>query len=152
MQKHWDFFKESDSSFGLFYPLHYVVAGFDTLDHAMQAEQALHDAGFAEDDVTSASGDFVANRVESPENPSWLDDIKAEIGRAIGTEANYIDEDLELARRGGAFAFAYVPTHERMVEASDVLKRHHPVYARAYNHAGVVHLIQPTQASNANSI
>lgn len=152
MEKRWDFFKESDSSFGLFYPMHYVVAGFDSLEHARHAEQALRDAGFAEDEVTSASGRFVAEHVESQDDPSWLDDIKAEIGRAIGTEASYIDEDLALARRGGAFTFAYAPDHERMIEVKNVLLRQHPIYARAYNRAAIVHLIQPAQASNATSI
>ena len=152
MHKRWDFFKESDSSFGVFYPTHYVVAGFDTLQHAEQAEEALRDAGFAEDEVRAAESHFVVNQVESQQDASWLDDIKAQIARIIGTETSYIDEDLALARRGGAFLFAHAPDHETMQQIASELKKQHPVYARHYGTVGVVHLMQPTQASNADSV
>ena len=152
MHKRWDFFKESDSSFGVFYPTHYVVAGFDTLQHAEQAEQALRDAGFAEDEVRAADGNFVVNKVESQQDASWLDDIKAGIARMVGTEANYIDEDLALARRGGAFVFVYAPDHEIMNRVAGELKKLHPIYARHYASIGVAHLMQPTQAANVDSV
>ncbi len=152
MHKRWDFFKEADSSFGVFYPTHYVVAGFDTLAHAEQAEQALSNAGFAADEVRAADGNFVVNQVESQKDASWLDDIKVQIARIIGTEANYIDEDLALARRGGAFLFAHARDHETMQRIGEALKRLHPIYARYYAPVGVVHLMQPAQASNAASV
>lgn len=147
MKKRWEFFKESDSSFGLFYPVHYVVAGFDTMAHAEQAEQALRDAGFAEDEVASAEGRFVVNHVESQDEANWLDKVRAEIARAIGTEANYIDEDMKLARRDGAFVFVHAKEHDTVHKVEDILNHHHPLYARYYQHAGVEHLIKPNQVS-----
>jgi len=34
MEQRWEFFKDSDRSFGVFYPLHYIVAAFETPERA----------------------------------------------------------------------------------------------------------------------
>lgn len=152
MQKRWDFFKESDTSFGVFYPTHYVVAAFDTLKHAEQAELALKKAGFAADEVRAADGNFVVHEVESRADASWLDDIKAQIARVVGTETSYIDDDMALARRGAAFLFVHAPDHDSMKRTEHELRKLHPIYARHYLPTGVVHLVQPVQAINARSV
>jgi membrane protease YdiL (CAAX protease family) len=66
---HWEFFKEQDTSFGVFYPLHYVVAAFDTPERAEEVRKAFIDAGFADDDVASATGGFAALGFHRPD--SW---------------------------------------------------------------------------------
>lgn len=147
MRHRWDFFKESDSSFGLFYPLHYVVAGFDTLERAHDAELAFLAAGFAEEDVAIASGPYMINHVESQAGASWLDHIKATVADFIGTEAGYIEDDLKLARRGGAFMFVYSPDHDTRNEVHAMLKRLHPIFARRYQGAGVERLVYPPQST-----
>lgn len=147
MKKRWDFFKENDSSFGLFYPSHYVVAGFETHERAKEVCQAFLDAGFAEDEVAAASGPFVMNHVESQDQANWIDRMEAEIARVVGTESGYISDDIKLARRGGAFVFAYAPNHRRLDEACAVLKRVHPIFARHYNPMGVVSLHYPPQST-----
>lgn len=147
VKQRWDFFKESDSSFGLFYPSRYVVAGFDNYERAKVVKQALLDKGIAPDDVEAASGPFVVNEVESQDDANWLDHIKAEIARGVGTEAGYIDDDLMLARRGGAFVFIYAPEQEDVESLREFLKRMHPIFARHYNPMGIVQLSYPPQTS-----
>lgn len=146
MKKRWDFFKKSDSSFGLFYPLHYVVAGFDTEAHADRAAEAFRSDGFADDDVATASGDFVVRKVESQDDANWLDQVKTRISEFIGTEAGYIDDDLRLARRGGAFLFVYTPDQDSRDRAMAQLQRAHPIFARRYLRAGIERLMYPPQA------
>lgn len=147
MKHRWSFFKESDSSFGLFYPMHYVVAGFNTLDAAHDAELAFLAAGFAENDVAIASGPYMINRVESQDGATWLDSVKATVANFIGTEAGYIADDLKLARRGDAFLFVYTPDHETRNEVNAVLERLQPLFARRYQHAGIERLPYPAQSS-----
>ncbi len=50
------FFKESHTSLGVFYPMHYILAVFDTLAAAHRAEKHLRNSSFRDDDVLVASG------------------------------------------------------------------------------------------------
>ena len=59
MREHWEFFKEQDRSFGVFYPLHYVVAAFETPERAEEVRKIFVDSGFDDGDVASTTGSFV---------------------------------------------------------------------------------------------
>ncbi|HET7360092.1 MAG TPA: hypothetical protein VFJ04_08090 [Rhodanobacteraceae bacterium] len=146
-KQHWDFFKDSDSSFGLFYPLHYTLLAFDTLERAEQARRQFLDAGFAEDDVATASGPFVIGRLETEEGANWLDRVRAGIAKVVGTEQGYIDDDLHLARRGGAFLFAYTPDDAAIQRVHRLVPRLHPMYARRYHGAGIESIAYPPQST-----
>ncbi|MGA9333771.1 MAG: hypothetical protein WBV39_05780 [Rudaea sp.] len=145
MNGHWDFFKQADRSFGMFYPKNYIVAGFDTEEHAKQAEQRFLEADFAREDVRSAAGWFVVNNVEKEHEPGWIDTVAKEIAKIAGTEQGYIDDDLKLARRGGAFLFVYAPDDESKTKAVQILKLAHPVFARRYLPFAIERLIYPPQ-------
>ncbi|MGA9420825.1 MAG: hypothetical protein WBW61_00570 [Rhodanobacteraceae bacterium] len=145
MSAHWDFFKQTDRSFGMFYPKNYIVAGFDTEAHARKTEQQFLDAGFAREDVRSAAGWFVVNDVEKEREPGWIDTIAKEIAKIAGTEQGYIEDDLKLARRGGAFLFVYAPDDESRNKALGLLKLAHPVFARRYLPFAIERLIYPPQ-------
>lgn len=145
MKTHWEFFKEGDHSFGMFYPRHYIVAGFDNHAQAQDAEAALLGQGFGADEVRSATGDFVVNELESMDDASFLDKLKMQISKAVGTEAGYIDDDLELARTGGAFVFVYAPTDEDCQRAMSTLKPLQPVFARRYLPMAIERLIYPAR-------
>lgn len=147
MKQRWAFFKETDSSFGLFYPRHYVVAGFDTYERAREVGQRFVEAGFARDDVAAATGPFVAERLESRHGANWLQRIEAFVAEAVGTEAGYVEDDLKLARRGGAFLFVYVPDRATEGRARGVLRRSHPIYARCYHPLGIERIIYPPQST-----
>ena len=72
MEQRWAFFKESDHSFGVFYPLHYVVAAFDTPERAEVVRKTFVEAGFDDSDVASATGPFVTQKLESMKGATWL--------------------------------------------------------------------------------
>lgn len=146
MHKRWDFFKEADSSFGLFYPRHYIVAGFESLSAAEAAEAALRESGIAHEDVRAADGSFVVDHVESQKDASFLDRIKEGIARTLGTEAGYIDDDMKLAKRGGAFVFIYAPDNAIAESVHEQLKRLHPIFARRYLPMAIERLIYPKQS------
>lgn len=145
MKTHWEFFKEGDHSFGMFYPRHYILVGFEDYAQAQAAEAALLRQGFTADEVRAATGEFVANELESLDDASFLDKLKIQISKAVGTEAGYIDDDLELARSGGAFLFVYAPTDDDCRRAMAVLSQLQLVFARRYLPMAIERLIYPAR-------
>jgi len=107
MIRHWAFFKQGDTSFGTFYPKHYIVAGYASLEDAEAAEHAFTESGVDVDDVRAASGDFVINQLEAHHEANWLQRAQSHIAEFAGTEAGFLDDDAELARKGGAFLFLF---------------------------------------------
>jgi hypothetical protein len=146
MGERWNFFKESDASWGMFYPKNYIVAGYGSRERAEEVRQSLLDAGFAADEVASASGAFVVEQLEHDRDPGFVDRIKQEIARAVGTEAGYIEDDLKHAREGGAFLFAYVPTDAAVARARAVVDASGPVLARRYMALGIERYTYPPQS------
>ncbi len=147
MKKHWGFLKESDTSFGLFYPLHYTVAAFENIDHAEAARHRFMSEGFDGDDVAAVPGSFVINHLESEKDADWFDRVRAGIARVIGTEAGFLDDDLQLARRGGAFLFVYTPGNDSAEQSRRLMQRLHPIFARRYHHAGIESIHYPPQST-----
>ena len=85
MEQQWDFFKKSETSLGVFYPLHYIVAGYDSLDEAEAAEAAFRGSGVAADDVRAATGAFVAQQFSSHSN--WNHAMIATFGTSSRTRS-----------------------------------------------------------------
>lgn len=141
MIRHWAFFKQSDTSFGTFYPNYYIVAGYSSLDDAQAAEQAFTESGVDIGDVRAASGDFVVNHLEAHREANWLQRTAAHLAEFAGTEAGYLEDDAELARKGGAFLFLFAPADPQVERALTVFARHRPAYARRYLHMAIERLI-----------
>lgn len=146
MREHWKFFKKSDSSMGVFYPLHYVLAAFDNEVRAREIQQRFAQSGFADDDLAVVDGPFLVEQLESTEGSNLIEKAGQEIVRAVGTEFGYIDDDRKTAARGGWFLFAYTPDQESTDRAIEVLKFAHPIYARRYHLAGIHRIIYPKQS------
>jgi hypothetical protein len=146
-QEHWQFFKEQDRSFGVFYPLHYVVAAFDTPERAEAVRKEFVEAGFRDDEVASATGPFVTRHLESMKGATWIERFKIGFASFLGTELGYIDDDRKLAERGAGFLFIYTPDNASIGETEKLLVRAHPISARRYDHAGIRRLIYPPQAA-----
>ena len=144
---HWEFFKEQDRSFGVFYPLHYVIAAFDTPERAEAVCKDFVDAGFDASDVASTTGSFVAHKLESMSGSTWLERFKIGFASFLGTELGYIADDRKLAERGAGFLFIYTPDDTSIDKAEKLLMRAHPLSARRYDHAGIRRLIYPPQAA-----
>jgi hypothetical protein len=147
MLHHWDFFKGSDHSFGMFYPQDYILIGLDNEARAKQVEQMFLDDGFRGDNVAFASGSFVTTKLESLKDADLIEKIKIGIARIAGTEQGYVDDDLKLARRGGAFVFVHAPDDEAAARATGLIKRIHPVFARRYLSLGIERIVYPNQST-----
>lgn len=143
MIRHWAFFKQSDTSFGTFYPKHYIVAGYPSIEAAHAAEQAFTESGVAADDVRAATGDFVINRLEAHHEANWLQRAQAHVAEFAGTESNFLQDDAELARKGGAFLFLYAPRESHVAHARAVFAQHRPTYARRYLQIAIEHIVEP---------
>lgn len=147
MREHWQFFKEQDRSFGVFYPLHYVVAAFETPERAEDVRKIFIDSGFDDGDVASATGSFVTQKLESMDGSTWIERFKIGFASFLGTELGYIDDDHKLAQRGAGFLFIYTPDEASIAKAEHLLVRAHPISARRYDHAGIRRLIYPPQVA-----
>lgn len=146
MKEHWDFLKESDTEFGLFYPLHYTVAAFHDMTQAEKARDRFLSDGFSDDDVATVSGPYLVNQLESEEDDDWFEKLRAGIGKVIGTEAGYLDDDVQLAQRGGAFLFVYTPNENVAGQVRTLIESVQPVYARRYHRAGIESIRYPSQS------
>jgi hypothetical protein len=133
-----NFFKESDTRLGLFYPNHYLIAAFWNLGTAQRAVNKLLLASFSEDEVIAAAGqDFIELATEESGVANFL--MQA-LSRFLATEQMYRDSDLYLARHGAAFIAVHCQTEKTKKEAWDVLRSEFPLAARYYANDGIEHL------------
>ena len=149
MIRHWAFFKQSDTSFGTFYPKHYIVAGYVDFAAAQAAEAAFSASGVDTEDVRAATGDFVINQLEAHREANWLQRAETHLVEFAGTEMGFLADDAELARNGGAFLFVFAPNDERVALSRKVFEQHRPAYARRYLHIAIERLITPPPRPNA---
>jgi hypothetical protein len=143
MIRHWAFFRQSDTSFGTFYPKHYIVAGYPSFEAAQAAENAFTTAGTSGNDVRAATGDFVVNQLEAHREANWMERAQAHVAQFAGTETGYLQTDAELARSGGAFLFFYAPDDDHVRKARSVFATYRPTFARRYLRGAIERLIDP---------
>jgi hypothetical protein len=147
MEQQWDFFKKGETSMGVFYPLHYIVAGYDGLDAAQAAEAAFRESGVAAEDVRAAPGGFVATQLESRGDRNAMDKLNNELVKIFGTEKGYTTEDKQHAADGGAFLFVYAPSDEDAANAKAVFAGHPPVFARRYLRIAIEQIVRNPKAT-----
>lgn len=143
MTQHWSFFKDGDTSFGMFYPKHYTLVGFADARSAERAAGALRDDGIAHDDVRVVTGEILVQELQSRDDAGFLDRMKARIAEFVGTETYFIDQDVNLAEQGGAFLFVYTPDGSPRERIEQILRTHEPMYARRYGDAVIERVIEP---------
>ncbi|MGN6312961.1 MAG: hypothetical protein ACTHMO_04270 [Rhodanobacteraceae bacterium] len=146
MNSHWGFFKDGDTSLGIFYPRHYIVAGYRNLADAEAAEAAFRNAGTPPEDVRAATGEFVTGQLESRHGANWLERMEQRLVEFAGTESGYIREDADLARDGGAFLFVYAPDDARASQARRVFAQTHPAFARRYLDVAIERIVENPKA------
>jgi hypothetical protein len=136
------FFKESDSSLGVFYPRHYIIAVFPTFEKTKEAAQALRGVGFGEDEVLAIPGSEILKYFEEFRANSGLwAGVMTMLSRAFGTEQVFVDEDVELAHGGAGFlAIHSLEEHEtRRIQA--VLEPFEPSAMHWYEAGGIQTLV-----------
>ncbi|MEO8128453.1 MAG: hypothetical protein ABJF23_15740 [Bryobacteraceae bacterium] len=133
-----DFFKGSDTSLGVFYPMHYLVAVFRNLELARDAARKLSQAGYHEGDVTVADGPEVIALAKDETGLGAF--LMQALSRFISAEQTYTDHDLEHAQHGAGFLVAHCPTDAIKTEVWGIVESEGPLDARYYGHGGIVHL------------
>jgi len=151
-EQRWSFFKDGDSSFGMFYPKNYTLAGFESRAAADLALKAVVDGGTPKDDTCVVTGAFLVEELESQPDASWLDRVKQSVAEFIGTETYFIDQDVALARAGGAFLLVYSPADDAAREVEQIIVRADPVYARRYLPMAIERLVEPKPGLHAEPV
>lgn len=129
------FFKESLTSVGVFYPMHYLVAIFSDLPTAQQVRKTLLNANFRETDVLAISGrDFI----ELEKEASGV--IMREVSRFFKTEQLSTDHNLDLAEHRAGFVFVYCPFERSKAKAWEIIQAYAPIAAHHYDAIGIEEL------------
>ncbi len=138
MSKLAEFFKETHTSMGIFYPLHCIIAVFSSPEAAQEVLQRLRHAGFAEDEAIAVEGrQFIDLEKEETNLGSFL--MQA-LSRFLATEQISTDHNLEFAHRGAGFVVAHCPNEKMKKKAWDLMKQLAPLAAHYYDKASVDHL------------
>ncbi|MGZ6423644.1 MAG: hypothetical protein ACXWSR_22130 [Bdellovibrionota bacterium] len=132
------FFKESDTQLGVFYPKHYLIAVFPSLENAQRAVTKLRRAGFEEDEAIAVEGREIIQLAKEETGPGNF--LMQTLSRFFATEQMSHDQDLHLAQQGAAFVAVYCPTEDNKNEAWITLEQEGPIAARYYASDGIEHL------------
>jgi hypothetical protein len=134
------FFKESDSSFGVFYPKHYIIATFQNFGKAYQAEHALRRAGFTSEEVRSIHGGEILEFFDESQLGAFSSVMK-ELSRVFGTEQVFADDDAQFAHRGAGFVAIYCPEEAEANRVRALLEPMEPIAMHWYRAGCVQSLI-----------
>lgn len=116
-------FRNGARSFGTFYPRHYVLAVYADAAAARRAVDALNAAGFAGDDVLTASGATVVAHEQAMEVGRGALARVGEQWARLYTDASAASRRLrDAAEHGAAFVLAYAPEDDRVARAADALR------------------------------
>lgn len=133
-----NFFKESDSSLGVFHPKHYLIATFATYSTAQDAHQALQNTGIPEDEVLLATGaDVLEFFKQFREDAGVWGIAMRSLSRFIGTEAANSDLNIEQAKEGAGFIAIHSPTEQDALNIMRVIKPFSPTSADWYLWGGI---------------
>lgn len=91
---------------GMFYPKGFIVAGFDVETQAQKLRDALHQLGFAANEVTFVSAADMAQQAgENLENPS--------VFSGMGSTLAIREKQFDLAKQGCSFLLIKAPEDEQ---------------------------------------
>ncbi len=135
-------FREPETSLGVFYPKHYVIATFPSFDAAKSANQALMRLGFDETQSRAVSGsDLLDYFDELHAQTGFLGDLMAEFSRLIGTEASFADDYARQAHHGAGFVAAHCSTEDEAQRICDIVRPFEPVAMQWYRAGAIRSLI-----------
>jgi hypothetical protein len=137
-----NFFQESDSNLGVFYPKHYIIATFSTYEKTGQAAQALRNAGFSENEVLAVPGAQILQYFEEFRANSGLwAGVMTMLSRAFGTEQVFVDDDVQRARAGEGFLAVHSVNEQETARICAVLEPFEPRAMHWYEAGGIQSLI-----------
>ncbi len=133
-----EFFKGSETTLGVFYPNHHLIAVFRTPTVAESVCRKLRFAGFGEDQAIAATGDDVLELARAETSLGAL--LMQRVSSFFATEQRFTDADLEEARHGAGFLAVHCPTEQSKEEAWKLIQSADPLVARYYALSGIEHL------------
>ena len=106
-----------ETSFGIFYPVGYLVAGFPESDHAEQVRRDLLTGGYDAKDCVLYGAAEVADATQRnlDENTGFL--------ATLGRSDEIVAVHLEAAKKGAAFLLIYAPGKLEATRAMNVIRR-----------------------------
>ena len=121
----------------MFYPLHYVVAAFDTPERAEDVRKTLIDAGFDDSDVASATGPVRHAEARVDGRPDLAREVQDRLRELSRHRARLLSTDDEkLAERGAGFLFIHTPDDASIRNAEQLLIARIRCRRERYDHAG----------------
>ncbi len=133
-----NFFKESDSTLGVFYPNHYIIATFPTFETTQKAVLALRRQGIAEDEVLAIPGSELLKFFEEFRADSGLwASVLTMLSRSFGTEQAFADADVQSAYAGAGFLAVHSRDEPHAGHIKSVLLPFEPQAMHWYRNGGV---------------
>ena len=136
------FHEEGTGGLSVFYPTNHILAVFPTSVEALRVKKQLEAVTPA---AIAITGDelleFASDQVAK--DGLW-GALMREVSRMIGTEEQYVDQDLKEARKGASFVAAECPSEELKESTWAILKSASPLAARFYGTGGIEHLVGGT--------
>ena len=138
-----EFFKGADTSAGVFYPIHHIVAVFPNTRLAQTAHRDLEKSGAigTEQSIVVDSSEVKDFAAEHVQRNGLFGLLMSKISDAIGTEQTYNDHDLDSADEGRGFVAVRCPTEDAKKRVWSLLRLAHPMTARYYAPGGIEHLV-----------
>ncbi len=137
-----NFFRESDSNLGVFYPNHYIIATFPTFEKTEQAAQALRKVGFSDNEVLAIRGEEILKFfAEFRANTGLWAGVMTMLSRGFGTEQVFADDDVQRARAGAGFLAVYAPDESAGTRVRAQIEPFEPRAMHWYRPGGVESLI-----------
>lgn len=126
-------FKGHDTRFGIFYPMNYIVAVFDSYETAQRGEKIMLAAGYSDEEVDAVPSDYVIADIEKgTKNATLIRRVEQRITRHFGSDAALWENDLKMAKQGAGFLMVYCPTEHEAERVVRLLKSEQPKTMRRY--------------------
>ncbi len=136
------FFKESDSTLGIFYPIHYIIATFPSFAATQDAAHALRNVGFSDQEMIAIPASEILKYFAHFRSDSGLwAGVMTVLSRAFGTEQVFADVDADLAREGAGFLAIHSPGLAQANRIQALLKPFEPRAMHWYRAGGVECLV-----------
>jgi hypothetical protein len=136
------FFKEPETSMGVFYPTHYIIATFPSFEVAKQAKLALRSNGFSEDEVLPVSSAEALDFFRQFQDHAGIwGHLMTELSRFIDTEATKADKDIERAKHGAGFLVVHSPTEKESKRVQEIVAPLSPIAMHWYLPGGIQSLV-----------
>jgi len=136
------FFEEPETSFGVFYPRHYILATFQSFEVTKQACFALRKAGFNDHEALALSGGEALDFFEDFRDRAGIwGNLMREFSRFIDTEATLVDKDIRRAQKGAGFLVVHSPTEHEASCVRETLAPFAPIAMHWYLPSGIQSLV-----------